>query len=106
MHYLDDWHFALIANMVDPRTAVALARTPNVDRRLFLEPPYRYHNYNKDQLINAMRELLISMFQKSQHPCMGYFLSKVFVYEHVSCFILFVQLIELLESIHFRTVAI
>ncbi|KAL1509484.1 hypothetical protein ABEB36_004209 [Hypothenemus hampei] len=84
MNYLDDWHFALIANMIDPRTSVALARTPNADRRLFLEPPYRYHNYNKDQLINAMRDFLISVHEKSQHPCMGYFLSKAFVYEHDS----------------------
>ncbi|XP_066150767.1 protein SERAC1 isoform X1 [Euwallacea fornicatus] len=84
MHYLNNWHFALIANMIDPRTAVALARTPNADRRLFLDPPFRYHNYNKDQLINAMRDFLISIFEKSQHKCMGYFLSKVFVYEHDS----------------------
>lgn len=76
----------MIANMLDPRTIVALARTPNVDRRLFLEPPYRYHNYNKDELINAMREFLIGIFEKSQHPCIGYFLSKAFVYEHVSLF--------------------
>ncbi|XP_066150768.1 protein SERAC1 isoform X2 [Euwallacea fornicatus] len=45
---------------------------------------FRYHNYNKDQLINAMRDFLISIFEKSQHKCMGYFLSKVFVYEHDS----------------------
>ncbi|ENN72409.1 hypothetical protein YQE_10952, partial [Dendroctonus ponderosae] len=76
INYLDSWHFALIANMIDPRTAVALARTPNADRRFFLEPPFRYHNYKKDELINAMREFLIEVFEKSQHPCMGYFLSK------------------------------
>uniref|UniRef100_A0AAR5Q505 Inorganic pyrophosphatase n=1 Tax=Dendroctonus ponderosae TaxID=77166 RepID=A0AAR5Q505_DENPD len=84
INYLDSWHFALIANMIDPRTAVALARTPNADRRFFLEPPFRYHNYKKDELINAMREFLIEVFEKSQHPCMGYFLSKAFVYDHDS----------------------
>ncbi|XP_019768206.2 uncharacterized protein LOC109543107 isoform X2 [Dendroctonus ponderosae] len=83
INYLDSWHFALIANMIDPRTAVALART-NADRRFFLEPPFRYHNYKKDELINAMREFLIEVFEKSQHPCMGYFLSKAFVYDHDS----------------------
>lgn len=83
INYLDSWHFALIANMIDPRTAVALARSPNADRRFFLEPPFRYHNYQKDELINAMREFLIEVFEKSQHPCMGYFLSKAFVYDHV-----------------------
>lgn len=82
--HLDKWHCALLANMIDPRTAVALARSGGADKRLFMEPPLRYHNYNRDMIINAMREFLISLFEKSQHPCMGYFLSKAFVYEHVS----------------------
>ncbi|XP_018578480.2 protein SERAC1, partial [Anoplophora glabripennis] len=79
---LDKWHCALLANMIDPRTAVALARSGSADKRLFMEPPLRYHNYNRDMIINAMREFLISLFEKSQHLCMGYFLSKAFVYEH------------------------
>ncbi|KAJ8983007.1 hypothetical protein NQ317_014303 [Molorchus minor] len=33
-------------------------------------------------IVNAMRDFLISLYERSQHPCMGYFLSKVFVYEH------------------------
>lgn len=82
--HLDKWHCALLANMIDPRTAVALARSGGADKRLLMEPPLRYHNYNRDMIINAMREFLISLFEKSQHPCMGYFLSKAFVYEHVS----------------------
>ncbi|XP_076250470.1 protein SERAC1 isoform X1 [Rhynchophorus ferrugineus] len=81
-NYLDNWHYALIANMIDSQSAVTLARTKNVDRRFFLEPPYRYHNYNKDQLINEMREFLITLYDKSQHPCIGYFLSKAFVFDH------------------------
>ncbi|XP_030753046.1 protein SERAC1 isoform X2 [Sitophilus oryzae] len=79
---LDNWHYALVANMIDPQSAVTLARTRNVDKRLFPEPPYRYHNYNKDQLINLMREFLMELYEKSEHPCIGYFLSKVFVFEH------------------------
>lgn len=81
---LDQWHCSLLANMIDPRTAVGLARSGDADSRLLMEPPLRYHNYNKDMLVNAMREFLIGLFEKSQHPCLGYFLSKVFVYEHVS----------------------
>lgn len=83
-NYLDNWHYALVANMMDSQSAVTLARTENVDKRLFLEPPYRYHNYDKDQLINEMREFLITLYDKSQHPCIGYFLSKAFVFDHVS----------------------
>ncbi|XP_060524697.1 protein SERAC1 isoform X2 [Cylas formicarius] len=84
LNYLTDWHCELIANMVDPHTAVALARIKHTDERFFLEPPYRYHNYDKDILINAMREFLITVYEKSRHPCVGYFLSKAFVYEHDS----------------------
>lgn len=82
--HLDQWHCSLLASMMDPRVAVALARSPGVDKRMLLEPPLRYHNYNKVMLINAMRDLLIALYEKSQHACLGYFLSKVFVYEQVS----------------------
>lgn len=81
---LDEWHCSLLANMIDPRTAVGLARSGEADKRLLMEPPLRYHNYNKDMLVNAIRDFLINLYEKSQHPCLGYFLSKVFVYEHVS----------------------
>nr|CAH7741056.1 unnamed protein product [Callosobruchus chinensis] len=79
---MDQWHCCLLANMIDAKAAVGLARSGEVDKRLFLEPPLRYHNFNKDMLINVMRDFLISLYEKSQHPCLGYFLSKVFVYEH------------------------
>lgn len=83
---LDNWHCSLLANMIGPKTAVGLARTEDVDKRLLIEPPLRYHNYNQDMLVNAMREFLIGLYECSQHPCLGYFLSQVFVYEHVSSF--------------------
>ncbi|KAG5861618.1 hypothetical protein JTB14_015752 [Gonioctena quinquepunctata] len=79
---LDQWHCSLLANMIDPKTAIGLARSGEVDKRLFLEPPLRYHNYNRNMMISAMREFLIGLYETSQHPCLGYFLSKVFVYEH------------------------
>ncbi|CAG9823525.1 unnamed protein product [Phaedon cochleariae] len=79
---LDQWHCSLLANMIDSKTAVGLARSGEVDKRLFMEPPLRYHDYNRNMLINVMRDFLINLHMKSQHPCLGYFLSKVFVYEH------------------------
>lgn len=81
---LDQWHCSLLSSMMDPRVAVALARSRGVDKRMLLEPPLRYHNYNNVMLINAMRDLLIVLYEKSKHACLGYFLSKVFVYEQVS----------------------
>lgn len=81
---LDQWHCSLLASMMDPRVAVALARSHHVDKRMLLEPPLRYHNYNNVMLTNAVRDLLIALYEKSQHACLGYFLSKVFVYEQVS----------------------
>lgn len=82
IRHLDSWHFSLLANMIDAKTAIGLARSGDADKRLFMEPPLRYHNYNRDMLINAMRDFLIQLYEKSQHPCLGYFLSEVFVYEH------------------------
>ncbi|XP_074041004.1 protein SERAC1 isoform X3 [Leptinotarsa decemlineata] len=79
---LNQWHYSLLANMIDSKTAIGLARSDDVDKRLLLEPPLRYHNYNRTMLISAMREFLINLHETSQHPCLGFFLSKVFVYEH------------------------
>ncbi|XP_050512119.1 protein SERAC1 isoform X4 [Diabrotica virgifera virgifera] len=79
---LDDWHFSQLANMADAKTAIGLARIGDADKRIFMEPPLRYHNYDRNMLINAMRDFLIGLYEKSQHPCLGYFLSEVFVYEH------------------------
>ncbi|KAJ8969533.1 hypothetical protein NQ314_001716 [Rhamnusium bicolor] len=53
VQHLDKWHCALLANMIDPRTAVGLARSGDVDKRLFMEPPLRYHNYNRDMIDNS-----------------------------------------------------
>lgn len=86
---LDQWHCSLLASMMGPRVAVTLARCHGVDKRMLLEPPFRYHNYNNVMLTNAIRDLLISLYEKSQHACMGYFLSKVFVYEHVRTILLY-----------------
>lgn len=35
-----------MAQMLDARTAIALARTPNIDQRFFLKPPYFHVEYN------------------------------------------------------------
>ena len=40
-----DWHYQHIAQMLDAKTAVSLARMPNVDLRFFLQPPYHHVQY-------------------------------------------------------------
>lgn len=79
---LDHWHCCLLANMMNSKTAVALARSDAAEKRLFMDPPLRYHNYNRNMLISATREFLINLYERSEHPCLRYFLSEAFVYEH------------------------
>ena len=43
--FLLDWHYRDVAQMLDARTAVALARTKNSDLRFFLKPPYYHEQY-------------------------------------------------------------
>lgn len=80
---LDDWHCSLLANSLDARTAIALARTKGVDPRFFIRPQVHYANYSKRMLVNELKELLIGLEQKSKHVCMQYFISKVFIDEQV-----------------------
>lgn len=106
---LDQWHCSLLASMMDPRVAVALARSQGADKRMLLEPPLRYHNYNNVMLINAMRDLLIGLYEKSQHACLGYFLSKVFVYEQVSINVLlpfYRNILDLFKFLSFLMLAL
>lgn len=80
---LDYWQFALLATMIDAKTAVGLARTENVDPRLFIEPPIQYLGHTQTMIINVMKDLLVNLHAKSQHPCMGVFISKAFAHHPV-----------------------
>ncbi|RZC34964.1 conserved oligomeric Golgi complex subunit 7 [Asbolus verrucosus] len=82
MKILDYWHFSLLSNMIDARTAVGLARTANADPRLFIEAPLRYLNHTQDMIVDVMKDLLVNLHATSQHPCMGYFISKAFAEFH------------------------
>lgn len=87
VHDLDNWQCSLLASGIDPKVAVGLARTENCDKRLFMEPPLRYLTYNTTMLTIALKELLINMYERSRHPCLGYFIEKMFVDDYVSDFI-------------------
>lgn len=70
--------------MIDPRTAVGLARTADSDLRLFPNPPIRYLVHTHDMIVDLVKDLLVKLHATSQHPCMGYFVSKVFADVDVS----------------------
>jgi hypothetical protein len=75
---LDNWQFNLLSNMIDARTAVGLARTPDVDPRFFIPPPLRYLGHTHNMIVDVMKDLLVNLHAISQHPCMDYFISKAF----------------------------
>lgn len=80
---LESWQYSQLADMIDARTAVGLARTPDVDPRIFNNPPLRFLGHTHEMIVNVMKDLLINLHAMSQHPCMGYFISKAFRDLHV-----------------------
>ncbi|XP_044259794.1 protein SERAC1 isoform X1 [Tribolium madens] len=79
---LETWQYSQLADMIDARTAVGLARTPGVEPRLFNNPPLRFLGHTHDMIVDVMKNLLVNLHATSQHPCMGYFISKAFVDLH------------------------
>ncbi|XP_063911696.1 protein SERAC1 isoform X3 [Zophobas morio] len=75
---LENWQCSQLSSMIDPRTAVGLARTADSDLRLFPNPPIRYLVHTHDMIVDLVKDLLVKLHATSQHPCMGYFVSKVF----------------------------
>ncbi|EGI57699.1 Protein SERAC1 [Acromyrmex echinatior] len=51
LSHLKDWQYRHLAQMMDAKTAVALARMPNVNSLFFLQPPYYHVQYNLDYLV-------------------------------------------------------
>ncbi|XP_076659101.1 protein SERAC1 isoform X3 [Halictus rubicundus] len=80
LQYLKDWHYRHIAQMLDARTAVCLARMPNVDSRFFLKPPYYYIEHKLYDVVEKVHYLLLHLntLSKNTHPCLIYFLNKKF----------------------------
>ncbi|XP_046486906.1 protein SERAC1 isoform X1 [Neodiprion pinetum] len=80
LKHLKDWDYWQIAQMLDARTAVALARMPNVDLRFFLRPPFWRMQHAPYEIIENLR-LLLSELDKvcaNCHPCLSQFLEKNF----------------------------
>ncbi|XP_063221738.1 protein SERAC1 isoform X2 [Bacillus rossius redtenbacheri] len=76
--HLTDSDCRHLAQACDARTAVGLARISDIDLRFFLPPPYAHLNPSMQELIDHMRNLLLTLESQTEHLCVEYFLSKAF----------------------------
>ncbi|KAG7189606.1 hypothetical protein KM043_017290 [Ampulex compressa] len=80
LKYLKDWHYRHIAQMLDARTAIALARMKDVDLRFFLPPPYYHVQHKLHDVIEKIHSLLLHLNHlcSNTHPCLAQFLNTIF----------------------------
>ncbi|XP_051172225.1 protein SERAC1 isoform X2 [Leptopilina boulardi] len=80
LKHLKDWHYRGLAQMLDARTAVSLARMPNTDLRFFLPPPYFHENHKLFDLIERAHKILLKLDNlcHSCHPCLKQFINRKF----------------------------
>ncbi|XP_008212677.1 protein SERAC1 [Nasonia vitripennis] len=78
LKHLKDWHYRQIAQMLDAKTAVALARSPKANLRFFLNPPYFHERYKLYEIVDKLHNLLIKLnaLCGGCHPCLLQFLHK------------------------------
>ncbi|XP_012256701.2 protein SERAC1 [Athalia rosae] len=76
LKHLKDWDYWQIAQMLDAKTAVGLARIPNVDLRFFLKPPFWGTQNVPYDIIKQLKQLLIKLDTvcDSCHPCLSRFI--------------------------------
>ncbi|XP_034940512.1 protein SERAC1-like [Chelonus insularis] len=84
LNHLKDWHYRFLAQILDAKTAVALARMPNCDLRFFLKSPYYYIDRNLYEIIDDLYQLLVNMEKLcgSHHRCLSEFINKKFLNSH------------------------
>ncbi|XP_049780824.1 protein SERAC1 isoform X1 [Schistocerca cancellata] len=73
---LKDSDFCNIAQSCDARTAVGLARSEGADLKYFLKSVYINVYHNKQDVIDRLKQLLISLDNKSNHHCLRYLMAK------------------------------
>lgn len=80
LSHLKDWQYRHLAQMLDARTAVALARMSNVNLQFFLQPPYYHIQYNLHEILGQVHSLLLHLntLCDNAHLCLTQFLSKKF----------------------------
>ncbi|MCJ8743977.1 hypothetical protein PDJAM_G00100890 [Pangasius djambal] len=70
-----DYQYQTAAQCIDQRTAIGLARTPNVDLRFFLSPPTLPKLEDEFLIEDGLRQLLASLPQSEVDQCVQYFTS-------------------------------
>lgn len=74
-HHWRDYQYQTAAQIIDQRTAVALARTPQVDLRFFLRTPALPDQEDGLSAEDGLRQLLGSLPQSEVDKCVQYFTS-------------------------------
>ncbi|XP_054474327.1 protein SERAC1 [Anoplopoma fimbria] len=74
-HHWHDYQYQTAAQVIDQRTAVGLARTPQVDLRFFLRSPALPHLEDGLSAEDGLRQLLASLPQSEVDKCVQYFTS-------------------------------
>ncbi|KAG7275367.1 hypothetical protein CRUP_007923 [Coryphaenoides rupestris] len=74
-HHWHDYQYQTAAQVLDQRTAVGLARTPQVDLRFFLAPPTLPETEDGFSMEDELRQLLASLPQSEVDKCVQYFTS-------------------------------
>ncbi|XP_053192895.1 protein SERAC1 [Scomber japonicus] len=74
-HHWHDYQYQTAAQFIDQRTAVGLARTPQVDLRFFRPPPALPDLEDGLSAEDGLRELLASLPQTEVDQCVQYFTS-------------------------------
>ncbi|XP_011352205.1 protein SERAC1 isoform X2 [Ooceraea biroi] len=77
---LKDWQYHGLAQMMDAKTAVALARMPDANSRFFLQPPYYHVQYNLHDILEKVHSLLLHLNSlcDNAHLCLTQFLNSKF----------------------------
>ncbi|XP_032663066.1 protein SERAC1 isoform X2 [Odontomachus brunneus] len=80
LSHLKNWQYRHLAQMLDVKTAVALARIPNVNLQFFLQPPYYHVQYKLHDVLEKVHSLLLVLntLCDKTHPCLTQFLGKNF----------------------------
>ncbi|XP_072541824.1 protein SERAC1 isoform X3 [Salminus brasiliensis] len=74
-HHWQDYQYRTAAQAIDQRTAIGLARMPQVDLRFFLAPPALPEVENEFLIEDGLRRLLASLPQSEVDQCVQYFTS-------------------------------
>uniref|UniRef100_A0A8B9L4Q7 Protein SERAC1 n=1 Tax=Astyanax mexicanus TaxID=7994 RepID=A0A8B9L4Q7_ASTMX len=74
-HHWQDYQYRTAAQAIDQRTAIGLARMPQVDLRFFLPPPALPEVEDEFLIEDGLRQLLASLPQSEVDQCVQYFTS-------------------------------